>query len=106
MPAKRSLTKRANAAEWLSTGLHGFKVGFGKRGDARLGFEHDRDVEYMRRVRDAIGPDKTIMLDMGVAVQWDVAEAVAFEVHADEGPGEGRIGPTSSGEPRRAHGPG
>ena len=73
------------AAEWLSTGLHGFKVGFGKRGDARLGFEHDRDVEYMRRVREAIGPDKTIMLDMGVAVQWDVAEAVArtlaFEEH-------------------------
>ncbi len=36
------------ATEWLSTGLQGMKVGFGKRGDARLGHEHDRDIEYMR----------------------------------------------------------
>ena len=37
------------AAEWLSTGLQGVKTGFGKRGNARLGYEHDRDVEYVTR---------------------------------------------------------
>ncbi|MBA2371686.1 MAG: mandelate racemase/muconate lactonizing enzyme family protein [Chloroflexi bacterium] len=73
------------AARWVSTGLHGVKVGFGKLGAARLGFAHERDVEYMRRLRAAIGPDKKIMIDLGAAVQWDVAEAVrrvqAFEDH-------------------------
>ena len=37
------------AQEWVAPGLHGVKVGFGKRGDARLGYEHDRDVEYIRK---------------------------------------------------------
>jgi L-alanine-DL-glutamate epimerase-like enolase superfamily enzyme len=73
------------AAEWVSTGMRGLKVGFGKRGEARLGYEHNRDVEYVRRVREAIGPDKSIMIDLGVAIRWDVAEAVArvraFEEH-------------------------
>jgi L-alanine-DL-glutamate epimerase-like enolase superfamily enzyme len=71
------------AAEWLSTGLQGLKVGFGKRGNARLGYEHDRDVEYVRAVREAVGPDKTLMIDLGYAIKWDVTTAVertrAFE---------------------------
>jgi len=64
------------ATEWLSTGLQGMKVGFGKRGDARLGYEHDRDIEYMRSMREAIGSDKQIMIDCGINVKWDVATAV------------------------------
>ena len=75
----------AEGAEWVSSGLHGIKIGFGKKGEARLGYEHDRDVEYVRRLREAIGPDKAIMVDLGVAIAWDVAEAVrrvrAFEEH-------------------------
>lgn len=75
----------AEGAEWVATGLHGIKIGFGKKGQARLGYEHDRDVEYLRRLREAIGPGKSIMVDLGVAIQWDVAEAVrrvrAFEEH-------------------------
>jgi L-alanine-DL-glutamate epimerase-like enolase superfamily enzyme len=75
-----------DAAVWTATGLHGMKIGFGKRGDARLGYEHDRDVEYVRRVREALGPDKSFMVDLGVNTQWTVAEAVrrirAFEEHA------------------------
>jgi len=65
------------AARWLSTGLQGLKVGFGKKGDARLGFEHDRDVEYVRRARGAIGPGKLLMVDVGVAVRWDAETAIA-----------------------------
>ena len=64
------------AQEWLSTGMQGMKVGFGKRGDARLGYEHDRDVEYVRAMREAIGEDKMLMIDCGVAVTWDVTTAV------------------------------
>jgi L-alanine-DL-glutamate epimerase-like enolase superfamily enzyme len=64
------------AQEWLSTGLQGMKVGFGKRGDARLGYDHDRDVEYVRAMREAIGPDRSLMIDCGIAVVWDVSTAV------------------------------
>jgi L-alanine-DL-glutamate epimerase-like enolase superfamily enzyme len=70
-------------AGWLETGLTGVKVGFGKLGDANLGFEHDRDVAFMQAVRAAIGPDKSIMIDCGVRNSWSLTEAIrrvrAFE---------------------------
>ena len=60
------------------------RSGFGKRGDARLGYEHDRDVEYMRRdARGARPRPVVIMIDCGWNVKWDVTTAVrrvqAFE---------------------------
>jgi len=64
------------AQEWVAPGLHGVKVGFGKRGNARLGYEYDRDVEYMRRMRQGLGPDASIMIDCGWAIRWDVATAI------------------------------
>lgn len=64
------------ALGWLSSGLQGVKVGFGKRGNARLGFDHSRDVEYVRSMREGIGADKALMIDLGVAIQWDVPTAV------------------------------
>ena len=73
------------AQEWVAPGLKGVKVGFGKRGDARLGYEHDRDVEYIRRMREGLGPDQLIMIDCGWNVKWDVSTAIrrvqAFEEH-------------------------
>ena len=64
------------AQEWVAPGMHGVKVGFGKRGNARLGYEHDRDVEYIRRMREGLGPDQMIMIDCGWNVKWDVMTAV------------------------------
>src|SRR3954447_5499034 len=64
------------AQEWLSTGMQGVKVGFGKRGNARLGYDHDRDVEYVRQMREGIGPDKMLMVDCGIAVRWEVNDAI------------------------------
>lgn len=64
------------AIEWLSTGMKGMKVGLGKRGNARLGYERDRDVEYMRAMQEAVRDDKKIMRDCGIAIKWDVATAV------------------------------
>ena len=71
------------AQGWVAPGLHGVKVGFGKRGDARLGYEHDRDVEYVRRMREGLGPEQLLMIDCGWRTTWDVMTAVrrirAFE---------------------------
>lgn len=64
------------ALGWLDSGLQGMKVGFGKRGDAHLGFEHTRDVEYVRAMREALGEDRMLIIDLGIAVKWDVATAV------------------------------
>ncbi|HTK45405.1 MAG TPA: mandelate racemase/muconate lactonizing enzyme family protein [Patescibacteria group bacterium] len=76
------------AQAWLAPGLHGVKVGFGKRGNARLGFDHDRDVEYVRRMRDGLGPNARLMIDCGWVIRWDVKTAIrrvqAFEDHGIE----------------------
>lgn len=80
-----SIPEMAVEAEgWLSTGLQGMKVGFGKRGNANLGFDHDRDVEYVRQMREAIGPDKSLMIDLGWAIKWDVSTAVKRTQAFDE----------------------
>ncbi|MCJ8323397.1 MAG: mandelate racemase/muconate lactonizing enzyme family protein [Rhizobiales bacterium] len=66
-----------------ATGLHGAKVGFGKFGDANLGFDHARDVEFVEQVMDAMGADKSLMIDLGVNNFWDIPTAItrakAFE---------------------------
>lgn len=76
------------ARGWLKSGLQGVKAGFGKRGKARLGYEHDRDVEYVRAMREGLGDGTRLMIDVGNAVKWDVATAVrrtqAFQDHGIE----------------------
>lgn len=66
-----------------STGLHGAKVGFGKYGDANLGFDYKRDIEFVRQVTEAMGPEKSLMIDLGVKNFWDIPTAItrakAFE---------------------------
>jgi L-alanine-DL-glutamate epimerase-like enolase superfamily enzyme len=66
-------------------GYQGVKVGMGKRGEARLGYEIGRDVEFVRLLRDAIGADAMLMMDRGQSLQWTAAEAIArtnaFEAH-------------------------
>ena len=64
-------------------GYQGVKIGMGKRGEARLGYELARDVEFVRLLRDAIGPEAMLMMDRGQSLAWTVADAIrrtnAFE---------------------------
>lgn len=66
-------------------GYVGVKVGMGKRGDARLGYELRRDIEFVRLLREAVGPDAWIMMDRGQSLVWDLGDAIrrtrAFEEH-------------------------
>ena len=70
-------------AAHTATGLHGAKVGFGKAGNANLGFDEARDLEFVDKVQAAMGPGKDLMIDLGVKNFWDVPTAIrrarAFE---------------------------
>jgi L-alanine-DL-glutamate epimerase-like enolase superfamily enzyme len=57
-------------------GFKGIKIGMGKRGDARLGYEFDRDVNFVAGLREAIGPDAILIMDRGQSLPWTVAEAI------------------------------
>lgn len=61
----------------------GVKVGFGKPGDAFLGFEHSRDVAFVAALRSAVGDSAKIMIDLSPLVRWSVSDAItrvrAFE---------------------------
>lgn len=54
----------------------GIKIGFGKRGDARLGFDRDRDLRFVQLLRAALPASARIMIDIGAAIRWDVETAV------------------------------
>lgn len=61
----------------------GVKVGFGKRGDANLGFETSRDEAFVRELRATLGEDLKIMIDIGATISWNLQDALqrvrAFE---------------------------
>jgi L-alanine-DL-glutamate epimerase-like enolase superfamily enzyme len=59
----------------MKLGFHGVKVGLGKRGNAHLGYDHDRDVEYVRAMREGIGSSAMLMIDNGVKTTWDITTA-------------------------------
>jgi L-alanine-DL-glutamate epimerase-like enolase superfamily enzyme len=63
-------------AGWTGGGMQGVKVGFGKRGHANLGYLEERDVGFVRLLREALGPEKQIMIDIGNAIEWDLSTAV------------------------------
>ena len=54
----------------------GIKAAFGKRGEARLGQDYERDRTFVRALRRELGPDSAIMIDIGAALHWDVPTAI------------------------------
>ena len=58
-------------------GYKGVKIGMGKRGKAHLGYEIERDVRFVRMLREAIGPDALLIMDRGQSLVWTRAEAIA-----------------------------
>jgi len=60
----------------IQRGYQSVKVGFGKKGHANLGLDHDRDVQFVKTVREAIGPKAGFIVDVGAKVHWDIPTAV------------------------------
>ncbi len=65
-------------------GYKGIKIGMGKRGDARLGYEIERDVDFVAKLRNIIGPDGLLIMDRGQSLAWSVADAIRRTRAIDE----------------------
>jgi L-alanine-DL-glutamate epimerase-like enolase superfamily enzyme len=76
-PSKASLDDlAAELAAHAAAGYTAVKVGFGKTGEANLGTDFQRDIAYVRAVREAIGPNVDFMVDLGKKTRWDYASGV------------------------------
>ena len=66
-------------------GFQGCKLGLGKRGEARLGSDVERDVEFVRLLRERVGPEPMLMWDRGVnTLTWDAAFAIRLTTALEE----------------------
>ncbi len=76
-PSKASLDDLAQElAGHVANGYTAVKVGFGKTGQANLGVDPQRDLAYVRAVREAIGDGTDFMVDLGKKTRWDHASGV------------------------------
>lgn len=66
----------AELADMAAQGYTALKVGFGKKGDARLGQDARRDLDFVRAVREVVGPGVDFMVDIGYKVRYEVMQAV------------------------------
>ena len=57
-------------------GFKGIKIGMGKRGEARLGYDFERDVHFVAGLREAIGPEAILIMDRGQSLPWTVSDAI------------------------------
>ena len=86
-PSAASLEQEADRhARYVSElGFQGCKLGLGKRGDARLGSDIERDVELIRLLRERVGPGPMLMWDRGVnTLTWDASFAIRLTTALEE----------------------
>lgn len=60
----------------VAQGYTAVKVGFGKKGPARLGEDPRRDLTYVQAVREALGAGVDFMVDIGYHVRYEVSQAI------------------------------
>ena len=66
-------------------GFKGIKIGMGKRGEAHLGYDFERDVRFVAGLREAIGPrGRSSSMDRGQSLPWTVADAIRRTQAFDE----------------------
>jgi L-alanine-DL-glutamate epimerase-like enolase superfamily enzyme len=66
----------AEFADYAARGYTAVKGGWGKRPDAAFGLEPKRDLAVVATIRDAIGPEIDLIVDVGTHVKWTVAHAI------------------------------
>jgi L-alanine-DL-glutamate epimerase-like enolase superfamily enzyme len=64
-------------AGFFAAGFRSTKLGFAKKGLSTIGGDPDTDVEFVRRLRERLGPDAQILIDIGNGVRWDPDTAIS-----------------------------
>jgi len=65
----------ARHGDMIEAGFAGVKVGFSERSGG-LGFDVERDIEFFRLLREAVGTDAQLMIDRGHSLVWDISSAI------------------------------
>jgi L-alanine-DL-glutamate epimerase-like enolase superfamily enzyme len=60
----------------IKAGYQFVKVGFGKKGESNLGVDPERDILFVKTVRQAIGEQAGFIIDVGARCRWDIPRAV------------------------------
>ncbi|MBI1282685.1 MAG: hypothetical protein GC179_31460 [Anaerolineaceae bacterium] len=60
----------------IKAGYQVIKVGFGKKGESNLGVDPERDIQFVKAVRGAIGEKAGFVVDVGAKCRWDIPRAV------------------------------
>ena len=64
------------AVGFFEAGFRSAKFGFGKKGLSNIGGDPDRDVAFVAALREALGDEAEILIDIGNGVRWDVDTAI------------------------------
>ncbi len=66
---------REQFADYRQRGFRAVKGGWGLEPPAGFGMDADRDIAIARTIREAVGPDVAIALDVSALAAWDVERA-------------------------------
>lgn len=66
----------AEVVDFQRQGYSAVKLGFGKRGLSDIGRNPEGDIRFVRALREALGPDFEIIVDVGNGVVWDRETAI------------------------------
>ncbi len=78
----------AEVVGFFEAGFRSCKLGFAKKGESNIGGDPDTDVSFIRALREALGDEAEILVDIGNGVRWDVETAISVANRM----GEYRIG--------------
>lgn len=67
----------AEVVGFFEAGFRSCKLGFAKKGESNIGGDPDTDVSFIRALREALGDDAEILVDIGNGVRWDVDTAIS-----------------------------
>jgi L-alanine-DL-glutamate epimerase-like enolase superfamily enzyme len=67
----------AEVVSFFDAGFRSSKLGFAKKGESNIGGDPDTDVRFIRALREALGDEAEILVDIGNGVRWDVDTAIS-----------------------------
>ncbi|GAB5376147.1 MAG: L-lyxonate dehydratase [Acuticoccus sp.] len=67
----------AEVVGFFDAGFRSCKLGFAKKGESDIGGDPDTDVSFIRALREALGDEAEILVDIGNGVRWDVDTAIS-----------------------------